>query len=149
MNEQFTKQTQAMFEAAKDVKIPEGFQTFAQDTIVKSREAYEKMNGAAQENAKAFEDVMLAGQAGAKTLSEKMMRNATANTEAVFEAAQAMARARSIPELFRLQSDFVQQQAAATSSQTKEMFELASKIMKQTFDSMNSAAAKSLDTLKK
>lgn len=149
MNEQFTKQAQAMFDAAKDVRIPEGFQNFAQETIERSREAYSQMNGAAQVNAKAMEELMIAGQAGAKTIGEKMMRNTVANTEAAFDAAQAMTRARSMPELFRLQADFVQQQVAAANAQTKELFDLSAKVAKQTFESMNSVAAKTYDATKR
>jgi phasin len=149
MNEQFTKQAQAMLDAAKDARIPEGFQTFAQDTVEKSREAYEKLADAAQQNAKTFEEVLVTSQAGAKTIGEKLMRNSMANTEAAFDAAQAMTRARSLPEFFRLQADYVQQQVAAASAQTKELFELSSKVSKQTFDTMNSATQKSFDALKK
>ncbi|MFM1814193.1 MAG: hypothetical protein RLZ98_888 [Pseudomonadota bacterium] len=149
MNEQFTKQAQAMFEVAKDARIPEGFQTFAQDTVEKSREAYSKFNEATQNGVKAMEEVVIVSQAGAKTIGEKMMRNATANTEAAFDAAQAMTRARSLPELFRLQADFMQQQFAVASTQSKELFELSSKVAKQTFETMNAAGSKSLETFKK
>lgn len=149
MNEHFTKQAQAMFNAAKDARIPEGVQAFAHDSIEKSREVYSQMNGVAQDSAKAMEEVLLASQAGAKTIGDKVLRNAAANAEAVFDAAQAMARARSLPELFRLQADFMQQQVAAASSQTKDLFELSSKVAKQTFETMNSAATKSFETLKK
>ena len=149
MNEQFTNQAQAMFDAAKDARFPEGIQSFAQDSIEKSREAYGKLNDAAQEGAKVVEEVMLASQAGAKTLGEKMVRNTVANTEAAFDAAQAMARARSVPEFYRLQSDYMQQQVAAAGAQTKELFELSSKVAQQTFETMSEATTKTFDALKK
>jgi hypothetical protein len=47
-----------------------------------------------------------------------------------------MARARTFPEAARLQADFVQQQIAAAGAQTRELFELSTKFMKQTFDSV-------------
>ena len=64
-------------------------------------------------------------------------------------AAQAIARAKTLPEAARLQADFVQQQATAATAQTKELLELSAKVTKQTFESVNAAAAKSFEQMKK
>lgn len=149
MNDQFTRQAQDMFAAAKDARIPENVQAFAEDSVAKSRDAYNKMNVVAKDGAKVLEDVTHAAQAGAKTIGDKVMRNIETNTEAVFEAAQAMARAKTFPEVARLQQTFFQQQFAAASAQTKELFELSTKVTQQTFETMNSVAAKSFEQLKK
>lgn len=148
MNEQFTRQAQEMFNAAKDARIPENFQAFAEDSVSKTRDIFKKVNATAQENAKVLEEVVLASHAGAKSIGEKVMSNTAANTEAAFDAAQAMSRAKTIPEAARLQADFMQQQMAAVSSQSKELFELSTKVAKQTFESINQAATKSMDKFK-
>src|SRR5258706_4742913 len=98
MNEQFTRQAQEIFNAAKDVRIPENVQAFAEESVAKTREAYNKMNATAKDGAKILEDVMLTAHAGAKALGEKVLSNTTANTEAAFDAAQAMARSRTLPQ---------------------------------------------------
>ncbi len=149
MSEQFTEQAKAAFDAAKDGKIPEGFQAIAEDTVAKSRDAYEKFNGVAQDGVKVFEDVVITSQAGVKTIGEKIFKNTTTNTQAAFDVAEAIARARSLPEVLRLQADFAQQQFAATSAQTKELFELSTKVAKETVETMNAAATKSFEQLKK
>jgi phasin len=149
MNDQFTRQAQEMFAAAKDARIPENVQAFAEDSVAKTRDAYNKMNSVAKDGVKVLEDVMLATHAGAKTIGEKMLRNAEANTEAAFDAAHAIARAKTFPEVARLQQTYFQQQFAAASSQTKELFELSAKVAQQTFETMNSAAVKSFEQLKK
>ncbi|HUS97609.1 MAG TPA: phasin family protein [Hyphomicrobiaceae bacterium] len=149
MNEQFTRQAQEMFNVAKDAKIPENLQAFAEDSVTKSREVFQKLNVAAVENAKAVEQMMLASHAGAKSIGEKVMGNTAANTESVFDAAQAISRAKTLPEAARLQADFMQQQTAAFTAQTKELFELSTKVAKQTFETMNSAATKSMEQFKK
>ena len=149
MNEQFTRQAQEMFNVAKDARIPENFQAFAEDGVTKSREAFKKVNITAQENAKVLEDVVLASHAGAKSIGEKVMSNSASNTEAVFDAAQAMSRAKTLPEAARLQADFMQQQVAAVTAQSKELFELSTKVAKQTFESINEAATQSMDQYKK
>jgi phasin len=149
MNEQFTRQAQEMFNAAKDARIPENVQAFAEDSVAKGREAYSKMASVAKDGVKVVEDVVLASHAGAKSIGEKVLENAVSNTEAAFDAAQAIARARTLPEAARLQADFFQQQFAAASAQSRELFELSSKVARQTFETMNSAATKSMDQLKK
>ena len=149
MNEQFTRQAQDMFRAAQDAKIPEQFQAFAEDGVAKTREAYQKIQSATKDNAKVVEELVLAAQASAKAIGDKVIENTTANTEAVFDAAQAMARARSLPEAARLQADFMQQQMAAASSQTKELFELSTRMTRQAIESVNAAAARSFDSFKR
>ena len=149
MNDQFTRQAQEMFAAAKDARIPENIQAMATDSVAKTREAYSKMNAVTKDGVKVIEDVMLAAHAGAKTIGEKVLRNAEVNTEAAFEAAQAIAKAKTFPEVARLQTTFFQQQFAAAGAQTKELFELSTKVAQQTFETMNSAASKTFEQIKK
>ncbi len=145
----FTRQAQDMLAAAKDARIPENVQAFAEESVAKTRDAYSKMSAATQDSVKALEEIMLAAQAGAKTFTDKLIHAASINAEAAFDAAEAMAKAKTVPEVARLQANYVKQQLAATSSQTKEFFELSSKIGRQTLESMNSVASKTFEQLKK
>lgn len=149
MNDQFTRQAQDMFAAAKDARIPENIQVIAEEGVQKTREAYYKMSSAAKDGAKVVEEVMLASTAGAKAIGEKLLHNTSVNTEAAFDAAQAIARAKTLPEVVRLQADFLQQQFAVAGAQSKELFELSAKVAKQTLDTVNAAATKSFEQLKK
>jgi len=149
MNDQFTRQAQDMFRIAQDGKLPENLQAMAEDGVAKTRDAFHKLNTVAKDGARVVEEVMLATQAGAKAIGEKVLHNTSVNTEAAFDAAQAMARARTLPEIARLQADFMQQQFAIAGAQTKELFDLSSKVARQTIESMNSAAAKSFEQLKR
>lgn len=148
MTDQYTRQAQEMLTAAKEARIPENVQAFAEDGVAKTREAYSKMSAAAKDSVKAMQEIMLAAQAGAQSFGDKMLTNANANTEAVLDAAEAMAKAKTMPEIARLQATFVQQQLAAASAQTKELFELSNKIGRQTLESMNAAASKTFDQMK-
>lgn len=148
MNEQFTRQAQDMFAAAKDARIPENIQAFAEDSITKSREAFTKLQSVAQDNAKATEEVMLAAQAGAKAIGEKVVHNTAVNAQAAFDAAESIARAKTVPEAARLQANFFQQQLAVAGAQTKELFELSTKVARQTFETMNTVTAKNFEQFK-
>ena len=145
----FTRQAQDMFTAGKDARIPENMSAFAEDAVSKSRDAYSKFAAVAKDNVKVVEDVVLTAQAGAKSIGEKIVSNTLANTEAVFDAAQAMAKAKTFPEFARLQANFLQQQFAIAGNQTKELFELSSKVAKQTFETVGAATAKSFEQVKK
>jgi hypothetical protein len=149
MNEQFTRQAEQFFSAAKDARVPENVQAMMVDGVAKTREAYEKATNVAKDQAKAAEEMLLAGQAGAKSIGSKLLENTAINAEAAFEAAQAIARARTLPEAARLQAEFVQKQMATAGAQTRELFELSSRIAQQTFASFNIAATKSFETIKK
>jgi phasin len=144
----FTRQTQEFLSAAKDARIPEQVQVMAEDGVSKARQTYGKMNTVAKDGVKVMEEVMVAAHAGAKSIGEKVLRNTEENTEAAFEAAQALARAKTIPELVQLQTSFMQQQFAAAGAQSKELVELSAKVAQQTFETMNSAATKTFEQMK-
>ena len=149
MNDQFTRQAQEMFSAAKDPRIPESVQAFAEESVMKTREGYTKMSAVAKDGVMALEEVMVAAHAGAKAIGDKVLNHSVANAETAFDAAQAMARAKTIPEAFGLQAKFMQQQLATGCEQAKELLELSMKVARQTFDSFSTAATKSFEQLKK
>ena len=149
MNDQFTRQAQEMFAAAKDARIPENIQQMAEDGVAKTREAFEKVQAVSLDNMKTMETVMLTAQAGARSIGEKVLRNIEVNTDAAFDAAEAMSRARTIPEVLKLQTSFVQQQLTASAAQAKELFELSTKVAQQSFETMNAAATKTFEQAKK
>ncbi len=149
MTDQFTRQAQEIFAAAKEARIPENVQAIVENSVAKTREAYSTMNSAAKDGVKVLEDVMVAAQVGAKTIGEKILRNTETNAEAAFDAARAISRAGTFPEVVRLQTSFLQNQFAVASAQTKELFELSTKVAQQTFETMNSAATKTFDQIRK
>jgi hypothetical protein len=147
MKEDFTRQASDVFGAAKNARIPDNVQAFAEESVVKTREAYRKINAVANDSAKALEEVVLTAQAGAKALGDKVISNVNTNAEAAFEAARAIARARTFPEVARIQADLMQSQLAVASTQMQELLELSGKIAKQTLETVNTAVAKSFEQL--
>ena len=103
MNENLVRQAHEMLDAANHASLPQDVQAFAEESLTKSRGVYEKMSALAKDNAKVVEELLGAAQAKAKTIGETIVDNAIANTEAAFAAAQAIARAKTLPEAARLQ----------------------------------------------
>jgi hypothetical protein len=126
MTDQLTRQAQEIFAAAKEVRIPQNVQVIVENSVAKTREAYSTMNSAAKDGVKVLEDVMVAAHAGAKTIGEKILRNTETNAEAAFDAARAISRAGTLPEVVSLQTSFLQNQFAVASAQTKEQVSCAS-----------------------
>jgi hypothetical protein len=92
---------------------------------------------------------MLTSQAGARAIGERVMRNIEINADAAFNAAEAMARAQTVPEFFQLQANFVQEQLNTSAKQAKDLLDLSAKIAQQTFETMNAATIKSFEQFKK
>jgi hypothetical protein len=148
MKNDFNAQADDFLRNAADIKVPESVQHFAEDSVAKTREAYAKITTAAQDAQSAMAEVAGATTASAKTLGEKVMANYTANTDALFDAAEAIARSKSVPEALKLQTSFMQQSFAKQSEQTREFFELSAKLAQQTFATFNSVATKSFNNAK-
>ena len=139
--QQMFGQAEKMF---KDARVPEQVQAMAQEGVAKSRELYAKSAAAAQDGAKLMTEVTETAWASTKVLNDKILQNMTANTEAAFDAAQAMAKATSLPEVAKLQGVFMQQFAATATAQAKEFFDLSTRATQHLVETVQAAAGKSM-----
>jgi phasin family protein len=144
VNQEFGKQAFDQAEKLfKDARVPENVQAIAQQGVAASKEFYAKAAAAAQDGAKAMNEIADTAWGSTKMLNEKVVQNLTANAEAAFSVAQAIATAKSLPEIAKLQSEFVQKFAAQATEQTKEFFDLSSRATQHLFEKAQSAATKS------
>ena len=142
MNQQFGKQAFDQAEKLfKDARVPENVQAIAQQGVAASKEFYAKTAAAAQDGAKVMTEIADTAWGSTKMLNEKLVQNLTANAEAAFTAAQAMATAKSLPELAKLQGEFVQKFAAQASEQTKEFFDLSTRATQHLFEKAQAATS--------
>jgi len=139
MNKPLTRRAQEMLNAAMVGHIPENVRAIAEDSIAKTRTTYAKINSVTKDGAKALEDIFDAAHSGAKMISEKIMRNTEENVEAALDAAEDIARAKTLPEVATLQANFMRRQLAVVGTQTQEIFAISAKVAQQAFESMNSA----------
>jgi hypothetical protein len=99
---------------------------------------------AAQGSARVFAEVAETTWGSAKLLNDKIIQNMTANTEAAFSAAEAIAQARSLPEAAQLQSDFMQLLLTSTGEQLKEFVDLSARVAQHVLETVQEAASRSL-----
>jgi len=149
MNEIFARQAHEMLDAATHAPIPATVQAFAAESVSNSRGAYAKVSALAKDNAKVVEELLVAAHAQAKTIGEKVVDTAVTNTEAAFAAAQAIARAKTVPEAARLQFEFVQTQLAVAGTLTRDLVALQAESARQTYAALNAAATTSFAQLRK
>src|SRR5262245_4158597 len=148
VNQVFGKQA---FEQAekllKNLRVPENVQAVTQQGVAASREVYAKAAAAALDGAKVMNDIADTAWASTKILNERIVQNMAANAEATFNAAQVIATARSLPEIAKLQSEFVQKLATQTAEQTRELLDLSTRATQHLFETAQSAVAKSLRSM--
>jgi len=127
-----------------DARLPEQVQAIAQEGVARSRELYVKSAAAAREGAKLLTEVAETAWSSTKVLNDKILQNVAVNTEAMFDAAQAIAKAGSLPELAKLQSDYVQQFVSTTNVQAKEFYDLSTRATQHLVETVQAAAGKSM-----
>ena len=144
MNQQFGKQAFDQAEKLfKDARVPENVQVIAQQGVAASKEFYSKAAAAAQDSATVMTEIADTAWGSTKMLNERIVQNLTANAEAAFSLAQAIAAAKSLPEIAQLQSEFLQRFAVQASEQTKEFFDLSTRATQHIIEKAQSAATKS------
>ncbi|MGI9385141.1 MAG: phasin family protein [Methyloligellaceae bacterium] len=150
MNQQFTKQAEEFLRAAQvhKIDVPEEVKAAAVDGLVKTRETYEKLTGAAQDAHKAYDSVFAVAQNGAKVLSDRLLENSEKNAQAALEAAKALVRCKDLSEIAQTQMDFLQTHVATAGEQTREICELSATVAKETAEAANAAATQSIEQLK-
>ena len=147
LNEQFIKQAEEFMASAKDARVPETIQAFAQEGVARTRDVMDTAQKVAKSTSKEYESVADIYSKGAKALNKKLMDTAVANTAATLDAVEAIAESKSIPEAARLQADFVQQHMSQSAEQTRDIMEQSQKLMKDTFDKWNAATVKAFEKM--
>lgn len=146
--EQYAKQTEEMLKKAQEMAMPEGFQKAMEDNLVKTRDAYSKFSEIAHDAGKAFEKVVDTAHKGTKTITTKVIEQATENTEAAFNVAEAIVQTKSVPEATQIQADYMKRQLETMSNQVKEIYELSNKVASETAKSLNTATTKAFSQVK-
>ena len=127
----------------KGARVPENVQALAQQGVTASKDLYSKTAEAVRDGVTVMTEIADTAWGSTKMLNDKIAQNLAANAEAAFSAAQAIAAAKSLPEIAKLQSEYVQKFAAKAAEQTKEFFDLSARATQHVFEKAQAAATKS------
>ena len=143
MTEQFGKnvfdQANKLF---KDAVVQKNFQALSENAVAASKGFCDQATAAGLEQTKVLTDVVDTSWGSTKVLNEKVAQNLISNIEATFAAAQLMAGAKSLPEIAKLQREFVQKFAAQSMQQTTELFDLSTRASQHVLEKVRALNAK-------
>ena len=135
MNQEFGNQVFDQIEKLfKGAHLPDNVQALAQQGVTASKDLYSRTAEAVRDGATVMTEIADTVWGSTKMLNDKIAQNLAANAEATFSAAQAIATAKSLPEIAKLQSEYVQRFAAKAAEQTKEFFDLSARATQHVFE---------------
>ena len=144
VNQEFGNQAFDQIEKLfKGARVPDNVQALAQQGVTASKDLYSRTAEAVRDGATVMTEIADTAWGSTKMLNDKIAQNLAANAEAAFSAAQAIAAAKSLPEIAKLQSEYVQKFSAKAAEQTKEFFDLSARATQHVFEKAQAAATKS------
>jgi phasin len=114
-------------DAREPFEIPKEMRSMAEASFEQARKAFEKFVGAAQAAAGSIEERNATVAAGVKDVGGKAMAYAEKNVQGSLDHAQSLLKAKDLPEVMRLHSEYVQAQMRALAEQASEMGQVVGK----------------------
>ena len=108
-------------------EIPKEMRSIAEASVEQARKTFEKFVGAAQTAAGSIEERNASVRAGARDVSSKAIAYAEQNVQASLDHTQSLLKAKDLPEVMRLQGEYVQAQMRALAEQASEMSQIVGK----------------------
>jgi phasin len=117
-----TQQERTMSDEGRDrFEIPKDMRAMAEASFEQARKTFEKFVASAQAATGTIEERNAAAAAGAKDIGSKAIAYAEKNGQASLDYAQSLLKAKDLPEVMRLHSEYVQGQMRALAEQASEM----------------------------
>ena len=107
--------------------IPKDMRAMAEASFDQARKAFDKFMESAKTAAGNAEERRDSVRAGAKEIGNKAVSYAEKNVQASLDYAQSLLKARDLPEVMKLHSDYVQSQMRALAEQASEMGQIVSR----------------------
>src|ERR1700729_4544254 len=108
--------------------IPPEMRTFAEQSVVQARKAFDGFIEAANQAFGQFQGQAMAARSSAQEIAQKSMTYAEQNVSATFDFAQKLMRAKDAAELMGLQSEYLSRQMQTISAQVQDLGQSAAKM---------------------
>lgn len=102
-------------------EIPEQMRAFADKSVDQAKKAFDDFMSATAKAVEKSEASAKSMQTGARDVNRQALAFLEANVAASFDFAQQLVRARTVEEIGQIQQAFLQKQAEAAQSQTRDM----------------------------
>ncbi|MCW5702684.1 MAG: phasin [Bradyrhizobium sp.] len=107
--------------------IPKDMRSMAEASFEQARKAFDKFMESARSTAGSIEEQRETVRAGAREIGSKAVTYAEKNVQASLDYAQSLLKAKDLPEVMKLHTDYVQSQMRALSEQASEMGQIVSR----------------------
>jgi phasin len=108
-------------------EMSEAMRSMAEASFGQARTAFEKFLAGAHQTAGSIEERGATVRAGAKDISSKAISYAEKNVQASLDYAEALLKAKDLPEVMRLHSEYIQAQMRSLAEQASEMGQMVSR----------------------
>jgi phasin len=117
-----------MSEEGRDrFEIPKEVRSMAEASLEQARKSFDKFLADAQQAAGSLEERGATVRAGAKDISSKVVSYAEKNVQASLDYAERLLKAKDLPEVMKLHSEYVQAQMRSLAEQASEMGQIVSR----------------------
>jgi phasin len=138
----------AEFPSFDTSKAADQLRAFAEKGVEQSKEAYTKMKSGAEDAQKALETTFETARSAGGDLSLKAIAALRSNTEAGFSHLEALVGAKSLSELFELQTSFLRQRVEIAIEQAKDFQAVSTKAAEDVTKPMKDVFQKTFKELK-
>jgi phasin len=107
--------------------IPKDMRTMAEASFEQARKAFDKFMESARTTAGSMEERRESVRAGAREIGGKAVSYAEKNVQASLDYAQSLLKAKDLPEVMKLHSEYVQSQMRSLAEQASEMGQIVSR----------------------
>jgi len=107
--------------------IPKDMRAMAEASFEQARKAFDKFIESAKTTAGNIEERRDTVRAGAKEIGSKAVSFAEKNVQASLDYAQSLLKAKDLPEVMKLHSEYVQSQMRNLAEQASEMGQIVSR----------------------
>jgi phasin len=136
------------FEMPK-MEVPAAFRELAEKTISQSKENYDRLKQTAEQTTGMLEDAFSIYSKGSLELTSKILDNAQAQANAVFDFAKSLMESKTVAEALEKQTSFAREQFETLTAQGREIQKLTTKIANDTSEPLKKAAGNAAETFKK
>jgi phasin len=126
------------------MEVPAAFREFAEKGVAQTKDAYEKMKAAAEQNTEMLETVYSTASKGTTEYGMKVIEIARANTNAAFDFIESLFGVKSPSELVELTTAHSRSQFETLTAQGKELTAIAQKVATETAEPIKSGVEKAM-----
>jgi phasin len=136
------------FPTAPSFDVPPAVRDFAEKSMTQVRDSYDRIKTAAEEATGLVEETLETSRKNAYAFGVKALDAAKTNTDASFAHARDLFGAKTVTELFELQSAFAKKQFDAVTSQFREFQSMTEKLVTETTKPVAAKMEKAMKEMK-